>query len=397
MESKETLIEGTAAIFRQKFSREPEQIVAAPGRANLIGEHTDYNDGHVLPIAIDRYIVAAASNRQDRVFKLHAANFKESFEFDMDAPPTVRPHWVSYMMGVIVELEREAGKFSGKEIVAYGDLPVNAGLSSSAAVEISTATAIERLEGFDLTDKQVVNVCRRADHNFVGINSGPMDQFASRACRAGYAGLLDCRTLEMTYHKLPQNISFLLVYSGIPRALATSEYNERQASCQNAVEILRVTNHEIQALRDATPEMVDSLRDQLGERIYRRARHVVTEQKRVFDVVEAFAQNDNSLVGEILLQGHRSLSLDYEVSLPILDEMIEWFYRRPEVVGARLTGAGFGGSMICLVEPQRFDLKEFKDDFIKNFAGKTPESPDVWVINSVDGAKHQPPISGYGV
>jgi len=211
MTDKMELVGGAADAFRRQFTREPELIVVAPGRANLIGEHTDYNEGHCLPVAINLYMAVAAAGRTDRVFRLHTANLDESFDYEADRLPEERPTWVSYMMGVIAELERDGFEFSGKDIAVFGNVPIGSGLSSSAALEVATATAIERLEGLEADDVQIVNACRRADHNFVGINSGPLDQFSSRVCKAGYAGLLDCRALTLENKKLPDGIEFLSV------------------------------------------------------------------------------------------------------------------------------------------------------------------------------------------
>ena len=272
----------TITRFKKVFDHDPERTVIAPGRSNLIGEHTDYNDGHVLPVAIDRFTAASVANRNDRRIKLFTANLNEVFEFNLDHLPSSRPGWVSYMMGVIAEMEEEGFRLKGKEIAVFGTLPLGSGLSSSAALEVATATALERAEGFTLEDDRLVSVCRRADHRFVGINSGPMDQFASRACRAGHAGLLDCRTLTMTQHPIPDCIRLLSVYSGIPRKLADSEYNERQSSCQKAVEVLRKISPQIEALRDASMENLEEAKERMEERVYKRARHVITEQDRVF-------------------------------------------------------------------------------------------------------------------
>jgi len=390
MSNKARLLEETAGYFRERFGRGPELTVAAPGRANLIGEHTDYNDGHVLPVAIDRYIVAAAANRADGRFRLYAADFDEYFEFEKGGLPAQRPVWSAYVGGVIAELRRDGFEVGGKDIAIHGDVPPGSGLSSSAALEISTATAVERLEGLEIEDGRMVNICRRADHNYVGIKSGPMDQFASRACRAGHAGLLDCRALAMTHHPLPQGIDFFSIYSGIPRALVTSEYNERQESCQEAVRILAAENPGVKALRDATLELVGALKEKLGGRIFRRARHVVAEQGRVFALIEAFGRNDLSAIGDILLAGHISLIRDYEVSLPVLDEMITWLYARPGAVGARLTGAGFGGSLVFLAMEGELDAEELTGALAAEFGSGTPELPEVWKLKTVDGARYQP-------
>ena len=384
------MIDKACEVFKKRFSHAPELVVIAPGRANLIGEHTDYNDGHVFPIAIDRFTVAAVANRRDRFFQLYTANLDEDYTFDLNRLPEKRPQWVSYVMGVIAEFEEAGFELTGKEMVVYGNIPVGSGLSSSAALEIAAATGVEKLEGLEIDDKEMVNLCRRADHRFVGVKSGPMDQFASRACRGGHAGLLDCRTLEMTHHRLPDKIDFVSIYSGIPRSLAASEYNERQASCQKAVDVLKKADPTIQALRDASPELVASQRSLLGERIYCRAKHVVTEERRVFGLMEAFEKEDLQKVGELLLEGHRSLSRDYEVSLPVLDEMVDWLYRQAGVMGARLTGAGFGGSLICLVDSAVVDLEGMTAGFLERFGQRTPEPPQLWRLRSVDGAKYQP-------
>ena len=389
MTDESRLLKESVELFERRLSRKPDIAIAAPGRANIIGEHTDYNDGHVLPIAIDLYIVAAAANRSDSIFRFRAEDLDEWFEFDLHKLPDRWPTWAAYLLGIVIELGKEGFSISGKDILIHGNIPIGSGLSSSAALEISTATAIERLDGFAIDDARLVNICRRADHNYVGIKSGPMDQFASRACRAGHAGLLDCRSLEMTDHRLPEGVDFLSIYSGIPRQLADSEYNERQGSCRKAVETLRKADPEIKALRDANLELVESMKNELGELVYRRARHVTTEQLRVFELVEAFQSVDLSRMGQILLEGHRSLSEDYEVSLPILDEMVEWLYRRPGVVGARLTGAGFGGSLICLAKADELDREKLKVEFASRFAERTPEPPQVWRLASVDGAKYQ--------
>jgi galactokinase len=386
----ETLIAEAVDFFRDRFGMEPALAAAAPGRSNLIGEHTDYNEGHVLPIAIDRYIVAAVSNRTDSRFRLFAADLDDYFEFDGLKLPEGRPLWVSYVGGVIVEMMRDGISVSGKDMVIHGDVPIGSGLSSSAALEVSTATAVERLEGLELTDGRMVNICRRADHRFVGVKCGPMDQFASRACRAGHAGLLDCRTLEMEHHPLTAGIDYFSIFSGIPRALVASEYNERQASCEEAVKVIAEGHPEVKALRDATPGMVEERRKALGERVYRRARHVVGEQERVFELIAAMQRGDLRCIGEVLLAGHRSLSEDYEVSLPVLDEMIDWLYGRSGAIGARLTGAGFGGSMIFLAEAGRLDPEELSAAFADGFRAKVKDAPAVWLLASVDGARFQP-------
>ena len=387
-QTREALLEAARAVFAKQFGRSAEAAVAAPGRANLIGEHTDYNDGHVLPIAIDRFTVAAAAHRNDTRVRVYSENLHEAFECDLDAIPADRPGWASYIIGVLAEMRAAGHRIGGKDIAVFGNVPMGSGLSSSAALEISVATAVERLEGLHLADADMVAICRRADHHFVGIQSGPMDQFASRACRAGHAGLLDCRSLEMTHYPLPGHYLFLSVYSGIPRALANSEYNERLESCRKAVALLQQHHPDVRALRDASPELLEQVRGDMDDRIYRRARHVITEQQRVFALIEAMQQDDAARIGEILKAGHDSLSRDYEVSLPILDEMIDWLYRQPGIIGARLTGAGFGGSLITVAERDRVDAERVQQEFLAAFGDRTPEPPQLWPLITVDGAKY---------
>jgi galactokinase len=393
MTDAETLAAGCRRHFVQQYGRQPDLSVAAPGRTNLIGEHTDYNEGHVLPVAIDRFLAASLAKRGDRRFRLYTVNLAEGFQYSADELPTQRPRWVSYIMGVAVELERAGIAIPGMDILVHGDIPLGSGLSSSAALEVAVATGLERALGFDLEDDRLVQVCRRADHNFVGINSGPMDQFASRACRAGHAGLLDCRSLVLTDVPLPKGLEFLSVYSGLPRALADSEYNERQNSCQQALSLLCRDNPEIGALRDASLEHVESCRSESDDRVYRRARHVVTEQSRVSDMTQALTEGDLGAIGRVLGEGHTSLSRDYEVSLPILDEMVDWLCQQKGVVGARLTGAGFGGSLVCVGEARVLDLESLSREFLTQFADSTPEPPEIWRLTSVDGAKYQPSLT----
>ncbi|MBM3791226.1 MAG: hypothetical protein FJW35_12885 [Acidobacteria bacterium] len=217
-----------------------------------------------------------------------------------------------------------------------------------------------------------------------------MDQIASRACRAGHAALIDCRALEMSHHPLPAAMSLLSVYTGIPRSLAASEYNERRDSCRRAVDVLRGANPQIRALRDASRREIEEQRPSLGERIHRRARHVVTEQERVFDMVKALSAGDLAAAGHILAEGHRSLAVDYEVSSPQLDDMVDWLCRRPGIVGARLTGAGFGGSILAVGRSGEIDAGELAAEFCGRYRTKTPGEPAVWELRSVDGAAFMP-------
>jgi galactokinase len=393
MTQRQALIDRAVDAFNKHFTTPPSHVILAPGRINLIGEHTDYNDGHVLPIAIDRFTAAAVANRDDDQFNVHTVNLEDSFTFELHNLPEQRPTWASYVMGVVAEMAKAGHSFSGKDITIFTNIPIGAGVSSSAALEVVIATAIERLDGLNLEDGEVVSICRKADHNYVGINSGPMDQFASRACQADHCGLLDCRSLEMINYPLPDGIDYLAVYSGVPRELAASAYNERQAACQAAVQAMNSLGENFKALRDATLDDLLAAEDKLDEVFFKRARHVISEQQRVFDFIDAAGNADLAGMGRLLREGHESLGRDYDVSLPVLDEMIDWLYEQPEVVGARLTGAGFGGSLVCLVDKQVADVERLSAEFNATFADKTPDDPDMRRFTSEDGARYQPTIS----
>lgn len=388
----QSLAERTMTVFAERFGRPAVLAVLAPGRVNLIGEHTDYNEGHVFPFAIDRYTCAAIAPRTDRRFHLHSANLGEEFAFDAGMLPPNRPTWVSYIGGVIEELREENLFLRGLDITVLGNVPLNAGLSSSASVEIAVATAIERLTETAIDDMRMVNACRRAENRWVGIQSGPMDQFAARACRAGHAGLLDCRHLVMAHYPLPDNLLPVSVYTGIPRMLTSSEYNDRRAACMSAVEHLMTRFPGLRSLRDATPEMLDLVDGHLEATVLRRARHVVHEQERVRTFAGALETEDLETMGRIIREGHESLRDNFEVSIAEIDEMAEWLDAQPGVLGTRLTGAGFGGSLICLTLREHIDLEKLTAGFIEQFSGRTPEPPLIWPLAPANGARYQKTI-----
>ncbi len=386
----DSLFERSLALFGEQFTGRPALVAAAPGRANIIGEHTDYNDGHVLPIAIDRFVAAAVRKRGDGRYRLHSANLGESFSFDVESLPAALPQWASYIVGVVAELAVCGVPSTGQDMLVVGEVPLGSGLSSSAALEVAVATALERSEGLTLSDVDLAAACRRAEHRYAGTLCGPMDQVAARACRAQHAMLLDCRSLAVSHLPLPPGLGFLSVYSGIPRSLAASGYNERLECCRGAVVRLREAGMEIQALRDLRLEELAVNRTVLGDRIFRRVRHVVTEQERVREMTIRLDTGDIDAVGHLLLAGHLSLSQDYEVSLPILDRMVEWLIAQPGVIGARLTGAGFGGSLIVAGKIRDMDVPALEQRMIGAFARHTPEPPAVWQLRAVDGANRIP-------
>lgn len=368
--------------FRERFGGEPRWRARAPGRVNLIGEHTDYNEGFVLPFAIDRAVWVAARPRSDRQVHLIAADFGEEARFALDglAPGGVRG-WAAYPAGVAWALEGAGMRLPGLEAAFAGDVPIASGLSSSAAVEVAFAVTWAALGGHEVPRLELARLCQRAENEFVGVRCGIMDQMAALFGRRGCALLMDCRSLETRPVPIPEEAVILVADSGVRRALAASAYNERRAQCEEAVRRLRARYPGIRALRDVTPAQLEAARAELPEGIYRRARHVVTENERVMQAVAALARGDLQALGELLNASHESLRGDYEVSAPELDTLVEAARSVSGVYGARLTGAGFGGSILALVRREAVPAageaitRAYRDRF-----GRTP----VWFVVTPD-------------
>jgi galactokinase len=328
-----------ATAYRDRFGAEPGVVASAPGRVNVIGEHTDYNGGYVLPCAIDRRVAVAAGEGPDG---LYSDDFGEARPTGGCKDGT----WADYPRGVAWALA-ESGHHVGQfQAAIAGDVPRGAGLSSSAAIEAATALALDALGGLNIPRRELAVLCRRAENGFVGVSSGIMDQYASLLCRAGAALLIDCRSLEARSVPLDLEsnaLALLVCDTRVERRLAATGYNDRRAACERAALTLGVPQ-----LRDARPADVERL---TGEE-RKRARHVVSENGRVLEAVEALEQGDMGAVGRLMFNSHASLRDDYEVSTPELDACVE-AAREARALGARLTGAGFGGCAIALVAEDR--------------------------------------------
>ncbi len=353
-----------ALRVRRKFSdlygSVTPRVAFAPGRVNLIGEHTDYNEGFVLPMAIARGVAVAFRPRGDRRVRAHAAALGESCEIALDglAPGSVAG-WAGYVAGVAWALETSAERLPGMDLVIDADLTIGAGLSSSAALEVATARAFADAAGLSWDAVQMARLCRQAENEFVGVPCGLMDQFAAAASREGCATLLDCRSLETQAVPLPESAVVAVMDTGVRRELATSAYRDRRAACEAAVAVLRSVFPEVRALRDATGEMLDQLRGELDPVVYRRARHVVEESARPHAMAAAFQVGDLAAAGRLMNQSHVSLRDLYQVSSPELDSLTERARTNPACLGARMTGAGFGGCAIALVR------REGAEDFLR--------------------------------
>jgi galactokinase len=369
------------------------RIVRAPGRVNLIGEHTDVNDGFVLPAAIDLEIRIAFVPTDDRRVVLHRLNedgdvaSDGTATFDLDSLPDRTGSWTDYAIGMAWSIGEAGLAMRGLRGVIASTLPVGAGLSSSAAIEMAVAHALLGEMAREIDPVELAQLGRRAENQFVGVQSGLMDQFASNTGRAGAALLLDCRTLEWRPVPLPlADVTVVVCDTSSPHRLATSEYNVRRAQCQEAVAVLSKADASVVALRDVEMDAVDAaLRDgRLDEVAGRRARHIVTENARVHATVAALEAGDLAAVGELFAASHASLRDDFEVSSPELDAMVEIAMATPGVVAARMTGAGFGGCTVNLVRPNAVD--RLRTAIEAEYPSRTGLTPKIYPVRVVDGA-----------
>jgi galactokinase len=341
------------AAFISRFQGSPSLVVRAPGRVNLIGEHTDYNDGFVLPVAVDRAAWLAVSPREDAWTTVRAIDMRNDEQsFPVNRVPSSDGGWADYPKGVVWALLERGLKPVGINAVLTSNVPVAAGMSSSAALEVAFAFAWNQLSGFGLSLPDIALLCQRAENQYVGVNCGIMDQMISACGKAGHAMMLDTRTLERSYFSMPEGIAIIVADSMVRRALTGSEYNLRRSQCEQAVAILQEHLTGVTALRDVTVNQLVEFEEMLPDVVYRRARHVVTENARVLQVSRDLNEGRIADVGKLLIEGHHSLRDDYEVSIPELDTLVEAAVEVDGCYGARLTGAGFGGCIIALADEQ---------------------------------------------
>lgn len=343
------LIDDVHDRFQTHFGA-PEHVAVAPGRVNLIGEHTDYNDGFVLPIAIDRYVAAAFRAREDRRLRIHAGDFEATQEIDLDALHATPDGWGRYVAGVAWALQEAGEALRGADVVLRGNIPVGAGLSSSAALEMAVALALATVSGVAWQPVRMARLGQHAENSFVGVSCGIMDQFASATPDGGAALLLDCRSLAFEQVALPEGVRVVVMDTGVRRRLADGVYNERHRQCRDAVAVIRRRNGTVTALRDVPPDVLATYRADLDPVTYRRARHVVDEIQRPRQMARALEAGRMDQAGRLMYDSHASLRDLYEVSCDELDAMVEAAQNHPACYGARLTGAGLGGCAIALVE-----------------------------------------------
>ena len=371
-------------IFRVLYGSEP-RIYRAPGRVNLIGEHTDYNDGFVMPAAIDSYTWIAAAVRADRKVVIRSENFYEEIEFDLDEQnPQARGHWSDYPRGVALVLKQEGLKLRGVNLLIRGEVPIGSGLSSSAAIEIATGFALLDSSDIEVDRARLARACQRAENEFVGMRCGIMDQFISCFGEAGHCLMLDCRSLERKLLPIGGDAKLVICNTMVKHELASSEYNRRRAECEAGVRHLARSLPHVRALRDVTMNELERFGRDLPEEIYRRCRHVIGEDARVTDAAAALERNNLAAFGQLMAASHKSLRDDYEVSCRELDLMVGLAAEAPGVYGARMTGGGFGGCTINLVSADC--IAQFKSAVSRGYEQATGLAPEIYESPAAEGA-----------
>ena len=377
--------------FKKIFNRQPAVLARAPGRVNLMGEHVDYNDGPVLPVAIDRAVSLAGSPAGDGIVHLAALDLKQEVAFrldglehktDLDGRPL--PGWALYPAGVAWSLQEAGHLLTGIKAVYTSDVPMGSGLSSSAAVEVGFGVLWEGLSDWQIDRMDLARICQRAENHYVGVSCGLMDQFASANGVHGHALYFDTRSLLWEPAPLPKNTALVIADSGMRRSLTTSAYNERRAACQEAVGLLKAYMPHITALRDVAPTELAAYGEYLPPVIHKRAEHVVKEIARVQSAVSALHRDDRQAFGALMFASHASLRDLYEVSIPELDALVRIARKLPGCLGARLTGAGFGGCTVNLVEAGHAEA--FIQGLREGYAIQTGKSAQVYLCLASQGA-----------
>ena len=389
---------GLARAFEAAFGRAP-RVYRAPGRVNLIGEHTDYNDGFVMPMALDRSTWVAAAPRGDRRLVVRSQEYGETVTLDLgtQSPQSSQSqanvagsagvafnggvHWSDYVRGVATLIES-----AGADMLIASDVPIGAGLSSSAALEVACGFALAELSGRALDLDTLARTAQRAEHEFAGTRCGIMDQMIACHGRAGHVLQLDTRTLARVYLPLPSRLRVVVCNTMVAHELASAEYNARRADCETGVRALAARFPGVRALRDATLEKLDAVRGDVPPQVWRRCRHVITENDRVVSAAAALRQGDDAVFGALMAASHASLRDDYEVSCPELDVMTAIVSDLGGVFGARMTGGGFGGCAVALVDAAAADDR-FRETIQGRYQANTGIRPDVWVCAAGSGVE----------
>ncbi|HEX7730873.1 MAG TPA: galactokinase [Terracidiphilus sp.] len=371
-------------LHRKRFQDAPAVFVA-PGRVNLIGEHTDYAEGFVMPVAIDFATLAAISPRTDSRIVLYSENYTEEKSFDAAAlPAAALHHWSDYPMGVVHILAGEGHKIPGFNLSLWGDVPLGSGLSSSAAIEVATALAVTSLLDVSYPGPVLARLCQRAENEFVGANCGIMDQFISRNGAEDHALLLDCRDLSFKLAPIPHNIALVIANTMVKHSIAGGDYATRRAEAEAACAIINAHRGGVPFLRDATLDDLEKWGHEMAPKSLMRARHIITENLRTVAACEALLAGDLTTLGRLMAEAHWSYSRDFEASCPEADTMVELAQDLPGLIGARLTGGGFGGCTINLVRQDQ--AVAFSKALGERYAARTGITPQIHICHASNGA-----------
>jgi galactokinase len=377
-----------SALFRSlhtaRFGAEPA-IYVAPGRVNLIGEHTDYAEGFVMPAAIDFATLAGISPRSDGRIAIFSENFGQVRSFDASQlPSSAAKHWTDYPLGVMAMLAGEGHRMPGFSLSLWGDVPLGSGLSSSASVEVATALAVAGLLGVDYPGPVLARLAQRAENEFVGANCGIMDQFISANGARDHALLIDCRDLSFKPAPIPAQVALVIANTMVKHAIAGGEYATRRAEVEAACAVITSHRPEVRFLRDATVGDLEKWGGEMTPNSLKRARHVITENARTVAAAEALIRGDLNELGRLMAEAHTSFSQDFEASCEEADAMVELAQDLPGLIGARLTGGGFGGCTINLVEQSH--AVEFQQRLAELYAGHTGIVPQIYICRASPGA-----------
>lgn len=374
----------TAREFRHRFGR-AAKVSRAPGRVNLIGEHTDYNDGFVMPAALDFSTLVAAAPRADRTIRVYSLTMDETRDFDLDRPsPSGRHDWSDYLFGVATMLEKGGARLVGADLAVSSDVPLGAGLSSSAALEVSVAHALLSSAGLPFDPVAAAKVSQRAENEFVGMRCGIMDQYIAACGVAGNALLIDCRSLGSRLVPIAPNLRLVIANSNVRHQHAGGEYNDRRKACEDGVRLLKAHLGPITALRDVAPEDLERNRRALPDLVYRRCRHIVTENARVIEAERALKAGDFKACGAAMNASQTSMRDDFEITCPEIDFLAEFAQGLDGVYGSRMTGGGFGGCTVSLVEKDA--IEPMRKALVDAYRVAFGLDAEVFVCQPSDGA-----------
>jgi len=373
------------ADFETRFGYNP-LIFSSPGRINLIGEHTDYNDGFVLPASVNNYIYFAIKPNNKNTYRFHSFDYNEGFEIIINEIKPSNKHWANYLLGVIAQFIDDGKKIPGFDCVFGGNIPIGAGMSSSAAIECGLAFALNSIYDLNYSTMRLVKFAQKAEHDYAGVQCGVMDQFAVMHGKENQVVKLDCRSLEFQYFPFDMSeVLLVLVDTGVKHALASSEYNKRKLECKKGVEVLQKYNSDIVALRDVSYDMIQKKKEEFDELTYKRCVYVIKENERVQKACDYLILGDFIGFGRLMFLSHKGLRDDYEVSCDELDQLVEIAESVDGVFGARMMGGGFGGCTINLIKRSR--LIAFEKKIIDNYQTPDGDPPEIIKVEIVDGTK----------